>query len=182
MPRAAPSSRSSFGNCTSLRLRYRPPQGSADGSQFLRELHFIEVGSRPWRSLRSWPCSFFGNCTSLRPQRMEGRTRGRRRSSFGNCTSLRPVGRVLLGDDDELQFLRELHFIEASTLSTWAITGSSCSSFGSCTSLRQVRLRGPAPAGPGRSSFGNCTSLRSVEHDVQSPEISVAVPSGTALH
>ena len=37
-----------------------------DKLQFFWELHFIEVGSRPWRSLRSWSCSFFGNCTSLR--------------------------------------------------------------------------------------------------------------------
>ena len=65
---------------------------------------------------------------------MEGRTRGRRRSSFGNCTSLRPVGRVLLGDDDELQFLRELHFIEASS------TPGACSSRAWSQFLRELRF------------------------------------------
>ncbi len=36
--------RSSFGNCTSLRRLQRPRRDSGDyGSQFLRELHFIEA-------------------------------------------------------------------------------------------------------------------------------------------
>ena len=58
--------------------------------QFLRELRFIEAGSR---ALQVTP---FGGC-----------------SSFGNCTSLRPCqhrGRLIQAPG--LQFLRELHFIE----------------------------------------------------------------------
>ena len=36
----------------------------------------------------------------------------------------------------ELQFLRELHFIEAGPRRPTAVFGPGCSSFGSCTSLR----------------------------------------------
>ena len=37
--------RSSFGNCTSLRLYHQSPPHIALQSQFLRELHFIEARS-----------------------------------------------------------------------------------------------------------------------------------------
>ena len=58
-------------------------------------------------------------------------------SSFGSCTSLRPGHAGERGVPGRLlQFLRELHFIEARSSSTLRWAASSCSSFGSCTSLR----------------------------------------------
>ncbi len=154
--------------------------------QFLRELHFIEAGRRPGcRTTLGVSCSSFGNCTSLRHAGPTGhRVRLAGCSSFGNCTSLRPLrqrrGRGRAG----LQFLRELHFIEASPCQPPMIARQvlqflrelhfiearkskrpqrqldRCSSFGNCTSLRlHLEDRGGAPR-PGCSSFGNCTSLR----------------------
>ena len=153
---------SSFGNCTSLRPQGGAPQVGRVRLQFLRELHFIEaIGVLNAKSCPHSSCSSFGNCTSLRPpfSSMTASARGRC-SSFGNCTSLRRVGaggggldlegcssfgnctslrrradhhRQLIGG---LQFLRELHFIEARQC--WRSPGSRpcCSSFGNCTSLR----------------------------------------------
>ena len=45
-----------------------------------------------------------------------------------------------------LQFLRELHFIEASSTSTGGSPTNGCSSFGNCTSLRQVGIDTPIAA------------------------------------
>ena len=56
------------------------------------------------------------------------------------------------------QFLRELHFIEASH-----------------------QQNPETPASP-RSSFGNCTSLRRHRRPSHHPRSHLAVPSGTALH
>ena len=130
--------------------------------QFLRELHFIEAGRRPGcRTTLGVSCSSFGNCTSLRHAGPTGhRVRLAGCSSFGNCTSLRPLrqrrGRGRAG----LQFLRELHFIEARKSKRPQRQLDRCSSFGNCTSLRlHLEDRGGAPR-PGCSSFGNCTSLR----------------------
>ena len=104
------------------------------------------------------------------------------------------------------QFLRELHFIEASRgpSSTWTRTRRSF--FGNCTSLRPVNaavLGDPGFAsqfllelhlievprhcqsggvGRRRSSFWNCTSLRPAVNNLQTQSDLVAVPSGTALH
>ena len=61
-----PLRRSSFGNCTSLRLRTKEQRLEDHMSQFLRELRFIEAlkpsGTNPIPQRRS----SFGNCTSLR--------------------------------------------------------------------------------------------------------------------
>ncbi len=61
--------RSSFGNCTSLRLGACHPGGEVEVSQFLRELHFIEAVSAQGVRTRKTGRSSFGNCTSLRPRR-----------------------------------------------------------------------------------------------------------------
>ena len=96
----AGQSRSSFGNCTSLRLRW------------IRAIH-VPLSSR----------SSFGNCTSLRRHRPAS-----------------PSGRF------GSQFLRELHFIEASGEEKALPTAASRSSFGNCTSLRQVGIDMPIAA------------------------------------
>ena len=58
------------------------------------------------------------------------------------------------------QFLRELHFIEASSPRLTRARPHGRSSFGNCTSLRPGGFgRAPAPSRC-RSSCGNCTSLR----------------------
>ena len=41
-------------------------------SQFLRELHFIEADNKERRANNSPGRSSFGNCTSLRPERIDG--------------------------------------------------------------------------------------------------------------
>ena len=83
---------SSFGNCTSLRLRVGAPQHrTVVRLQFLWELHFIEAGASAAGMTSPAGCSSFGNCTSLR----------------------QPDRRGNEGQQDRLQFLWELHFIEA---------------------------------------------------------------------
>ena len=64
-------------------------KANSTGSQFLRELHFIEAPLyRPvYSPVRSR--SSFGNCTSLRLSIAYGPLLSLSRSSFGNCTSLR---------------------------------------------------------------------------------------------
>ena len=57
-------------------------------------------------------------------------------SSFGNCTSLRLPGISFPGEGLWLQFLRELHFIEAAASLPTVFSQGGCSSFGNCTSLR----------------------------------------------
>ena len=132
--------RSSFGNCTSLRflpLLVRrddspsqflwelhfieagpagPPHRPAAGSQFLRELHFIEAVLRNVWGVTHSSRSSFGNCTSLRLSTCARYYLApRTRSSFGNCTSLRQgYGATQRAPRRSSQFLRELHFIEAS--------------------------------------------------------------------
>ena len=59
-------SRSSFGNCTSLRLEEDGSRVGCDRSQFLRELHFIEAPTPQPGGCRTSSRSFFANCTSLR--------------------------------------------------------------------------------------------------------------------
>ena len=112
--------------------------------QFLRELHFIEASPRDPYSGTGRRCSSFGNCTSLRrlDQLQRPDHRGRC-SSFGNCTSLRLRPGNHPRPDRRLQFLRELHFIEAPHRRGTCYRPSRCSSFGNCTSLRhQHRARG----------------------------------------
>ena len=58
--------RSSFGNCTSLRLEEDGSRVGCDRSQFLRELHFIEAPTPQPGGCRTSSRSFFANCTSLR--------------------------------------------------------------------------------------------------------------------
>ena len=152
--------------------------------QFLRELHFIEASSTAAACSSRACCSSFGNCTSLRRRTNGYQCRQRTRcSSFGNCTSLRPA--QACGGDDEpepLQFLRELHFIEARSSSTLRWAASSCSSFGSCISLRLGRKGYRRGRDAGCSSFGDCTSLRRVADRLPLAALLVAVLSGTALH
>ena len=82
-------------------------------------------------------CSSFGSCTSLRPiHSAEVPANAASCSSFGSCTSLRQRHRQRPAAGDVLQFLRELHFIEAGRRRWSRTSTSSCSSFGSCTSLR----------------------------------------------
>ena len=162
--RASGSGRcSSFGSCTSLRPRSTPSSSRyVSWLQFLRELHFIEASTSRHTHCRGRCCSSFGSCTSLRPgdEGFLDVTRGC--SSFGSCTSLRQADRSITfgplcgcssfgsctslrhARDDSavrevmLQFLRELHFIEAGTATQPSSSQPGCSSFGSCTSLRLV--------------------------------------------
>ena len=130
-------------------------------SQFLRELQFIEALKPSGTPDTPTSRSSFGNCTSLRRLAREAGS-GRqplRRSSFGNCTSLRLRTKEQRLEDHMSQFLRELHFIEAS-----------------------MGARGRRTASRSRSSFGSCTSLRPHGRRAEAFHLQVAVPSGTALH
>ena len=174
---------SSFGSCTSLRHQRRDPGGHHAAG-----------------------CSSFGSCTSLRRSIfMTDLIEPVGCSSFGSCTSLRRRQRALFHGGDALQFLRELHFIEASGTNRPPFEWLSCSSFGSCTSLRLPSSPEADHIVPRCSSFGSCTSLRQGlsahvggYHDLQflrelhfieagprlttQPHLLVAVPSGAALH
>ena len=106
-----------------------------------------------------------------------------------------------------LQFLRELHFIEAPPAWVRAHGWLRRSSLGNCTSLRHAVAAGREAvvvaesrflrelhfieAAPGaswpcigwcRSFFGNCTSLRRAVLEAGPQVLRVAVSSGTALH
>ena len=113
LPRLS-SSCSSFGNCTSLRLIEGHLLNLTSRLQFLRELHFIEAGNRRGGRSSVRGCSSFGNCTSLRRGGSAcARPFSGRCSSFGNCTSLRQGRLQHVSRSARLQFLWELHFIEA---------------------------------------------------------------------
>ena len=129
---------SSFGSCTSLRHQRRDPGGHHAAG-----------------------CSSFGSCTSLRRSIfMTDLIEPVGCSSFGSCTSLRRRQCALFHGGDALQFLRELHFIEASGTNRPPFEWLSCSSFGSCTSLRLPSSPAADHIVPRCSSFGSCTSLR----------------------
>ena len=154
-------------------------------SQFLRELHFIEALKPSGTPDTPTSRSSFGNCTSLRRLAREVGS-GRqplRRSSFGNCTSLRLRTKEQRLEDHMSQFLRELHFIEASMGARGRRTARrSRSSFGTCTSLRLRRVE--VAVGTAQSQF--LRELHFIEATGAWPRPSrprrVAVPSGTALH
>ena len=80
-----------------------------------------------------------------------------------------------------LQFLRELHFIEACPRAGASPTGSSCSSFGNCTSLRLPTRFAPRL----NDLLQFLRELHFIEASTypSGTEVPpVAVPSGTALH
>ena len=106
-------------------------------------------------------CSSFGSCTSLRPaDTSRADWPFNRCSSFGSCTSLRRLGEDRRAVVDGLQFLRELHFIEAQRTPHGPPHPGRCSSFGSCTSLRPCCFTATTAPSSRCSSFGSCTSLR----------------------
>ena len=174
-------------------------------SQFLRELHFIEVMTGSAQDQAQPRHSSLGNCTSLRLAHLALHAPVVGRSSFGNCTSLRPSNKDFCEHISRSQFLRDLHFIEARRADVRPWSATCRSSFGNCTSLRLGGQRGEIGADKSqfllelhfieveracpcwggacrRSSFGNCTSLRHSQTPTTPTPRAVAVPSGTALH
>ena len=156
---AKTGSRSSFGNCTSLRQGHQRHVRGHLESQFLRELHFIEAGVHGHRSAP-------GSC----------------RSSFGNCTSLRHLSHREGKGSPTSQFLRELHFIEAWCPLRRRPIGNTSQFLRELHFIEAVWVISNTAPTAGRSSFGNCTSLRRRPGHLGSRERPVAVPSGTALH
>ena len=82
----------------------------------------------------------------------------------------------------ELQFLRELHFIEAPDGTTSEATVRGCSFFGNCTSLRRTAVGQLLLDLVSQFPRGLHFIEASVTRRPPSLVPPVAVPSGTALH
>ena len=81
-----------------------------------------------------------------------------------------------------LQFLRELHFIEAESRSLSAVLGCLLQFLRELHFIEALFRRPQPTRWSGCSSFGSCTSLRPTPAAASGSPHQVAVPSGAALH